>query len=67
MDPYQVSFVVFLAAPLADGALVAPPTLLKEDFGHFDLRAVRVVALSTLGAGDEPPLQIVPYFTASHF
>ena len=59
MPSYQVGFVVFLPTPFAGCTVAASPPLLQYDLGHFDLCAIRVVTLATLGAGYKSTLQII--------
>ena len=55
----EICFIVFFATSFANSAIKTPPAFLKNDFSHFDIDTMRMIALSTLCATDEPSLKIV--------
>ena len=63
---YKARLVVPLAATFAHRTVQASPALLQYHLRHFDVGAVRVVALSALGAGDETALLIGADRAAHH-
>lgn len=62
----QTGVVIALAATFANGAIQAAPALLEDHLGHFDVDAVGVVALATLGARNQAAFVIGPNCAAHH-